>query len=799
MAQFATRATLFSFECLKGRSLYGDAAHQLIRMTSEESDLRSALLLEQAAYCFLHSTKPTMVRKYAFHMVLAGHRFSKAAQRKHSLRCYKQAYQVYQKKGWNLALDHIYCTIGKQANNLNLLPEAVESYAKLLSEDSRQSPQQQALFLKEYLTIHNVLNKKQVGAFTQVLPLPLLDAESTKILVAPTLPLRIPGRVPAMGVTLLTEDDSPTSQRWQKLEEMLVQEAQGSLPMIFKPLVTLFTQENCNSNPTATLGEPIQVLVKVRNPLQILLLLKDIYLLWQYIDDNDKFITNEISGASADQFIKTHYIKSVVLQANSTEDIILTLTPLAVGQVVLKAICYSLVCSNNSDELIEVKGKQIFKMNEQKNKKDKQDQKSDKRLRINVVPSAACLQASFSEINSELLRNEVQQISMELRNVGSVPLHKVYMATSTPHLLSTCDFSKDCYTSDENVEVETQASREKEARRYHITSLPLANNQLDPGQSKNISIWIKAPDLIGPAYIDLLIYYENVDSVSIPKYRLVRHVWNLSIQESIKVSAITQQSSNSKTSEQLTFSVTATNMNKVHHSFVTEISILNAALLADDWALLNDVVAPDYIKLHPQESVHILLKAQRKTNKKSYSSSVSFAPHQQSVQYSSSAYLDFARRNEQSRVNIFDNINDVDSAINKRVDATLILRWQAYVIDNKGGKRTVQGQNQISVYIIQEEEEEEDDYIGPVVFFDNRQNEDAFTSSKKVEENLSTLQRQISYNLIHPVKIYHDFNARKLCIVHIKMLLHSIADTAMEIIVKTLEINRCVRSWKPLD
>lgn len=92
MPQFATRATLLSAECLKGRNLYGEAAKQLIRMTSEDSDLRSALLLEQAAYCFIG---PKMVRKYAFHAVLAGHRFSKAGQRKHSLRCYQQAYQVY--------------------------------------------------------------------------------------------------------------------------------------------------------------------------------------------------------------------------------------------------------------------------------------------------------------------------------------------------------------------------------------------------------------------------------------------------------------------------------------------------------------------------------------------------------------------------------------------------------------------------------------------------------------------------------------------------------------------------------
>lgn len=45
----------------------------------QDSDLRSALLLEQAAHCFLKMHVP-MVRKFAFHMILAGHRFSKAGQ-----------------------------------------------------------------------------------------------------------------------------------------------------------------------------------------------------------------------------------------------------------------------------------------------------------------------------------------------------------------------------------------------------------------------------------------------------------------------------------------------------------------------------------------------------------------------------------------------------------------------------------------------------------------------------------------------------------------------------------------------
>lgn len=95
MVQYAVRATLLSVLCLNNAGLYGEAAKQLIRMTSEDSDLRSAMLLEQAALSFISGpTAKGMCRKYAFHMVLAGHRFSKAGQKKHAYRCYKQAYQV---------------------------------------------------------------------------------------------------------------------------------------------------------------------------------------------------------------------------------------------------------------------------------------------------------------------------------------------------------------------------------------------------------------------------------------------------------------------------------------------------------------------------------------------------------------------------------------------------------------------------------------------------------------------------------------------------------------------------------
>ena len=95
MGTFSPRATLFDGLCLKQQGMFTEAATSYIKMTNELSDLRSALLLEQAAYCFLLA-QPASTRKYGFHIVLAGYRFSKTGGcKRHAARLYKQGAQVF--------------------------------------------------------------------------------------------------------------------------------------------------------------------------------------------------------------------------------------------------------------------------------------------------------------------------------------------------------------------------------------------------------------------------------------------------------------------------------------------------------------------------------------------------------------------------------------------------------------------------------------------------------------------------------------------------------------------------------
>ncbi|CAH0562044.1 unnamed protein product [Brassicogethes aeneus] len=780
LPQFATRATILSSECLKFKSQYGDAALHLIRMTSEDSDLRSALLLEQAAYCFLQSK---MVRKYAFHMVLAGHRFSKAAQKKHTLRSYKQAFSIYENTGWDLATDHIHYTIGRQANILQQYHQAVSSFSNLLTESSKQTAQQQALFLKEYLTIlSNKLKSSKEEVEIPLLPVPKLESDSIKVLVGPSQPLTTPGRIPAAAISFDRPEDAQSEVRWNRLEEMLVTEAEGNAPMIFKPTSTLHTfnklQKNLTTNPPmAIVNEPIQIQITMANILQTVLNLKDIYLIWTFSSNESEIISNDVNTTrNTDDFVKTHVNKAAIIEGNQKLDVTLSLTPLVTGKITILGVCYTITTTDT----IFIKGKQFIDI---PTLPTKSQAAGTTKLEINVVPSAPCLQVTFSELNLDLLTNEMQRVSVELKNSGSVGLKNILMATSSPNLLSSCEFKSAQYYPGERV-----MSKEKWARKNHITSVPLAEGKLEPDQNVSIHLWVKAPNVKGPAPIDLLLYYENMHPNAIPKYRLVRHSWNLTVQESISMDITLQESHNSNKVEELVMAIKATNLNEVHSSISTEVTLLNIGVYSKYWKLMKNIVTPKYINLSTQESAHILLKSKRVNKEKpKFSIMPLYSSERKHIQHLNNACLSFAVKTEQYKSTLTESesiASDFDSDQFK--DGLVFLQWQALVTDATS-KKIVYGQNllplQLNRYKPAAQITREVDAL--CVDINDK------LSEKIVEHHMKILQKQLTYNLLFTSTVLHDFNKKTLCIVPVKLQLHSVSEE--EILVTVNTIDTCVQ------
>lgn len=127
----------------RGASLYAFRPHifflQLLTFTHLQEPLHAAVMLEQASYCFV-LTKPAMLHKYGFHLVLSGDHYKNCDQVhvtllielklrtcfaflgthivclfqvNHAIRTYKSAISVYKSTTWSHIKDHIYFHIGQ--------------------------------------------------------------------------------------------------------------------------------------------------------------------------------------------------------------------------------------------------------------------------------------------------------------------------------------------------------------------------------------------------------------------------------------------------------------------------------------------------------------------------------------------------------------------------------------------------------------------------------------------------------------------------------------------------------------
>jgi hypothetical protein len=134
-----------------GKPRRRDAAVALLKAAPGENGLCAALLLEQAAMCYLHA-EPSLYRKYAFHLVLAGHQYHSASQPWHAVRCYAAAMAVYKGHQWAHIEDHIHFTLSRHLFALEDTQGAINFFLRLIGT-GRQSAQQQHTFLREFLFV----------------------------------------------------------------------------------------------------------------------------------------------------------------------------------------------------------------------------------------------------------------------------------------------------------------------------------------------------------------------------------------------------------------------------------------------------------------------------------------------------------------------------------------------------------------------------------------------------------------------------------------------------------------------
>ncbi|XP_030289598.1 trafficking protein particle complex subunit 8 [Sparus aurata] len=583
----AERCVLLNAEILKSQGKYSDAATLLIKMTSEDSDLRSALLLEQAAHCFINMRNP-MVRKFAFHMILAGHRFSKAGQRRHALRCYCQAMQVYKERSWSLAEDHINFTIGRQSFTLRQPEKAVIAFRQILTNDSRQTATQQSAFLREYLYVYKSAIEGNEVSLPQ-LPLPCIHCSATRVYFGHERRLAEGEKQAATHVSLDQEYDQDSADMWCHLEEQLVAAAnRGIVPVNFQPTQCCLNSQTDNQrHPLAVVEEPIIVEVTFRNPLKVSLALSNLSLLWRFTADdappskekmtNELAITNEeilaLGMTQKDDIVTTEVIQEFQMGPEETKMARLRLLPHRTGQLNVVGVVYNLAASSSGEMAANTEGQQTFdvmvvhgkqdlmiqgpRLNQTKEDKMTVRHGHDQRLNFIVTSPMPLMEIFFLQFPTALLCGEIRKAYVEFCNVSSVALCGLRVVSTHPDFFSfgsqaTTPLTPVSPTSAENnsayktlatppqsgsAAFEMLVSAEDFSQPSGVIDIPIDGSTLQPGESTQLPLWLRGPDQEGVHEINFLFYYESTGKGNKISHRVLRHTVFICASRSLSVQA----------------------------------------------------------------------------------------------------------------------------------------------------------------------------------------------------------------------------------------------------------------------
>ncbi|KAJ0182539.1 hypothetical protein K1T71_001908 [Dendrolimus kikuchii] len=766
MEQYAVRATLLSVLCLSSSGLHGEAAKQLIRMTSEDSDLRSAMLLEQAALCFLSGpVAKAMSRKYAFHMVLAGH------------------------SGWRLATDHVQFALGRLAGALRMPREAAAWLAAPLrpAPARPQPPHQQDAFLREYMLAHQqwMENCEEFKDRLPTLPVPLVEQRATGVLCVGPLPLSSPRRYAASSLALPTTPaaavDEAERRCWPALEQMLLQEAQGSVPMIFKPTVDLYV-EGTDCDPIVPQGEPIQISIMLWNPLKISLILKDLELLWRFmpnLDDptniNEESISNEVTSGNSleNTSIVGQKIKSLLLEGDAKKTLTFTLTPLRVGKLNVDGMAYKLI--NAGEGGTESNGNGVTipgKVNLLTGVKA-----SDRRLQITVIPEAPCLQMTFSETGSDIISGEMRTVDVEFTNVGPVDMKNLYIAVSHPNCIGlvtpddTDDFKvlyEEKYHEDPN-NTDERAARARAWRVACARHVRPAARCVSRASSVRATLQLRACAAAPALY--LLAYYET--GLQARPYRLLRHVFRFNVSEAVEMSVAPRRSVRTERGEAFESMNLAVEVKNVFNEKNEDIAveIVEATLLSRRWQLTGLTGAGEGGPLRARERVHLVLKGRRapyeppKGELLSSTLKIAKAHPDARENLTTPPYSKFIMDFKPSYIDSPDTIY-TNGASKKTglIRSMFILRWKAH---DKAKGKTVTGQHSLWLDCFTKALSREREIV--ITEKTSLALEDFDTKTEFQDPKKNKKDKVVIFKTEHSNHVSHNFNERKLCLIPVTL------------------------------
>ncbi|KAI3823375.1 hypothetical protein L1987_04810 [Smallanthus sonchifolius] len=525
----ATRCGLWWVEMLKTSGQYKDAAGVYFRISGEEP-LHSAVMLEQASYCYLLS-KPSMLRKYGFHLILSGDLYKKCDQIKHAIRAYRNALSVFKGTTWSHIHDHVHFQIGKWYAFLGRFDVAMKHMLEILA-CSHQSKAMQELFMKDFFQI---LQKTGKTYNISRLQLPIVNISSLSIVSEDHRTYGSPAAV------------SVKESVWQSLEEDMVPSLSNAkttwLDLQSKLLPTKLKQSN-----VCVAGEALKVEISFRNPLQLSIPIYNVTLMCEYSanetlpdanssssviegDEDGKIATGRVSNSDTSFFTSSEV--DITLAGGETTVAQLSVIPRKEGILRVTGVRWKL-----SDSMVGFYTFDSDFITKRISKQKRKAKQNTNKLDFLVIKSLPRLEGVINNLPSTVYAGNLQPLSLELRNSSEIPVKNLKMKISHPRFLNIgnpevldvnfpsclekkqpCDKGAD-FEATKQSETIFRFPKDTIINKETPFFLPLWFRSVTPG---NVSLY-------------LTVYYENEDKSTAMRYRTLRTHHILEVLPSLDVS-----------------------------------------------------------------------------------------------------------------------------------------------------------------------------------------------------------------------------------------------------------------------
>lgn len=525
--RYATRTALWLVGIYKAREQFREAAATLMRASLEESNLRAGLLLEQAAYCFLLA-EPMMLRKYGFHMVLAGNRYNLSAQRKHAIRAYTYVSGVYEGKGWNYISDHCNFTLGRLSAFLGSYNEAMKFFMRLLA-CSHQSATMQATFLREFLYVLQSVEAAD-GQGPLDLGLPEVNVERVHVLFEDH-------RTWASASSKVLPE-----QLWRSLEEGLVPPTIAvAVPNWLDAPSHLRSNNEIQTSNTCVAGEDIVVDIEFKNPLNIAIEVTGVRLICEFLENTAENLSQDRKEGEP-----LFHVEEASCSLPPSERVVMQLKakPLVEGKFRVVGMEWTI-----NSESRHARGRKDFAIKGIKRRPGKpraitrEHHPPHLQLNFNVLAVMPRLNLQLHGLPSRTLQGEVHRLTLELSNSSPVKLKNIKLKSSHKGMIlvgkpGDLDMELPSYlegsaSSDVSAEGKTVPEESELAQLGDVVEFP-KNIVLEGGRTLLWPLWLHAREP-GTVRFNMVFYYEPEGTNTSMKYRTLRTTHAVQVETSLQV------------------------------------------------------------------------------------------------------------------------------------------------------------------------------------------------------------------------------------------------------------------------